>query len=99
MASKKQNEKTGRDQGQDLPFKDTPPSDVATGARAHLPLPSSPFRFYHFPVVHSDFESVNGLTHSLGLHPHDPVVSGNALTNTPRGVVYQSPKHLLIQLS
>jgi hypothetical protein len=26
-------------------------------------------------------------------------VSGNALTNTPRGVVYQSPKHLLIQLS
>lgn len=53
---------------------------VCPPSRTHFP------RFHHLPVVCSAFESINELCHSSVENHQDPIFSGNALTDTPRGV-------------
>jgi hypothetical protein len=71
----------GRDQSKIYSSK-AQPSDLFPPVRSYFP------QLLHLSIVYSDFESINGLKHSLGQNPYDLIFSGNALTDTPRGVLY-----------
>jgi hypothetical protein len=45
-------------------------------------------QYHHLPTDNSNFESIKGLNHLLSQSHHDPIVSGNAITNTATGVLY-----------
>jgi hypothetical protein len=56
-----------------------------TDPRHHSDLfPTQPHlpQCHHLSVVSSNFESISGWNHSLGQNSQDPLVSGNALTDT-----------------
>jgi hypothetical protein len=76
MAAKKASE---RQEGarQDMPFKDMSPMTY------FLQLGLTFHSFHHLEIVYSTFKSINGLNHSLGQRPHDLIMSGNVLTDTP----------------
>jgi hypothetical protein len=65
------------------------PNDLLPLTRPHLP------QLQHLSMVYSDFEFISGLNHSLDQSPHDLIISGNALTDTPRGVLNSSSRHFL----
>jgi hypothetical protein len=79
MVVRKLREGTNRARAETHPSK-THPSDALPPNRPHPP------QFHHLSIVYSDFDSVNGFNHRLGQSPHDLIISGNALTDTPRSV-------------
>lgn len=46
--------------------------------------------FHYLSIMSSCYKSIKGLTHSLSIQspPWDPILYGNALTDTPRGVFH-----------
>jgi hypothetical protein len=76
----KGSDRNGR--GQSMPFKGTAPVNPLPPSRPHLSY------FYHLSIVYSNFESTNGLNHWLNQSSYDRIVSGNALTDIPRGMLY-----------
>jgi hypothetical protein len=60
--------------------------------RPHFP------QLHHLPLIFSYSESINGSNYFLRQSLHNVIVSGNALADMPRGVLYQSPRHFLIQV-
>jgi hypothetical protein len=69
MAVRKQSRARG--QGKIEPPQAHSPSDLLLPTRLHL------LQFHHLPGLCSDFESINGLNHSLGQSCHDLKLSGN----------------------
>lgn len=49
-----------------------------------IPAPT----FYCFFIMSSHYESLKGLIHSMGQSPYHPIITGNTLTDTPKGVLY-----------
>jgi hypothetical protein len=68
--------------GQDIICKDMTP------VTQFLQLDPTSYLFNHLPIIPSYYEFMKGLIHSLGQSHHDLIISVNASTNTPRGVLY-----------